>query len=172
MHKRAVRQRNLSDDNHSLANGIIIRTVSDNSIYDIIFFAREDDHFSRPNLSNTAEASENSTLQADLVTIEDFFEHFHDAIFFRMEEAVARLNSIKVGASLSLTIQKIEASGEIITSESSLRTNAQSFLSGDDFDEWFLQLVCIMGIKYEEMPERGSNWALLRVNDLELSISR
>jgi len=53
----------------------------------------------------------------------------------------------------------------------SLRTLAERVLRGDDLQEWFHELVTLMLIKFEDMPTRGSNWTLSRVNDFELHIS-
>ena len=77
-----------------------------------------------------------------------------------------------MSTSLSLTLQRPSIDGEQELTESSLRTTSHTFLRGDDIDEWFHELVTILMIKYEEMPERGSNWTLARVNDFELHISR
>jgi len=57
-------------------------------------------------------------------------------------------------------------------SESSLRTTAWSFMRGEDVYEWFTELVAVMQIKYEDMPERGSNWTLAHINDLEIHIRK
>ena len=83
-----------------------------------------------------------------------------------------RLVNIKVSTSLSLTIQRLQPDGDVELSESSLRTNAEVFHRGDDIEEWFVHLVNELLMRYEEMPERGSNWTLARVNDFELHISR
>jgi len=65
----------------------VIRSSNGNTMYDIVFTPSEQDNFSRPQIESMDEES----LQADLLTIEDFFAHFQGGIISRIEEASSRL---------------------------------------------------------------------------------
>ena len=69
-------------------NGIVIRSTPDHTTYDTVFSPPQD--FSRPTLESAANIMDQEALQADLLTIENFFAHFQWGIISRMEEASAR----------------------------------------------------------------------------------
>lgn len=83
-----------------------------------------------------------------------------------------RLNNFKISTSLSLTLQRNGTDGDAELMESSIRTTAQSFLPGDDPEQWLASLIALILRKYEEKAERGSGWTLALVNDLEMHFSR
>lgn len=81
--------------------------------------------------------------------------------------------NIKVSTALSLSLQRISGDDDDVEmTETSIRTEAQPFLRGSDLDGWFVDLVSLIQIKYEELAERNSGWTLAGVNDFELHISR
>ena len=84
IHKRAIQEREVAADN-SPANGKVIRSVGDMTVYDIVFTPTGEGDFSRP-----AEPMTGETLLEDLSTIEAFFAHFQIGIMRRMEEASVR----------------------------------------------------------------------------------
>ena len=112
------------------------------------------------------------SLDAAFATIESFFTHFKTGIIGRIEEGLSYHGSIKINASLALSLKKQDINGEVLFTDTSLRTTTQIIFHGTDLEKWFQSLVRVMLVKYENMPQQGSNWTLGSIDDLELHISK
>lgn len=142
-------------------------------IYDVLFkFEGNNVHFFQPTMESVNQAVLDETLQRAKDTIETFFAHFYEGIIYRLEEARALYNSIKVHCSLSLQMQKFTTDERVLCDNISLRTSAKEIFIGSDLREWLNLLVAEMLIKYEENSHRSSDWSFLKVNDFELHISK
>ena len=160
-HKRAVRARGL-EDGATFLDGIVFHTTSENTAYDILF---------APTIEFVVEDS-SAQLADAFATIESFFQHFKAGIKKRIEEALAIHNSVKVNSSLSLLLRKPTIDDTVLQMDKSLRTKTDMILFATDIDDWLKQLVSILLVKYEKMPERGSNWSLDYIVDFELHVSK
>lgn len=160
-HKTAVRSRGL-DEGSIYADGVILHATMENTAYDVLF-------------ASTTEfrvADESVSLNQAFTTIELFFAHFKAGIIRRIEEGLSYHSSIKINLSLALILKKPDVSGDVMYTNSSLRTKTEIILLGTDLEKWFQSLVRVMLAKYENRPQRNSNWTLNSIEDLELHISK
>jgi len=164
-HKIAVRTRDLERGKLS-QDGIILHATSENIAYDVLFAPATD--FMVKDSSSSSSSSTDARL-----TIEAFFAHFKAGIKKRIQEALILHNAVKVNGSLSLILRKPQVDfAEYLFANKSLRTKSEMILHGSELDEWLEELVRTLLIKYETMPEKGSNWSLHQIIDFELHISK
>jgi len=163
-HKSAVRARGL-EEGALFQDGIILHTTSENIAYDVLF---------APTSEFTAAAAQESLSEsADVsATIESFFQHFEAGIKKRIREALTLHGAVKVNGSLSIILRKLDIDGNILHMNKSLRTKSEMILCGTELDDWVRELVRTLLTKYENMPEKGSNWSLSHIVDFELHISK
>ena len=161
MHKRAVRARGPEAGN-LITDGIILHATSDNTVYDVLFAPT----------TNYAVAESSTSLKDAFATIQSFFNHFKAGIKNRIQEALTLHNTVKVNGSLSLRLRKLVVDDDDMYVDKSLRTKSDMILHADDLDDWINELIRTLLVKYETMPERGSNWSLDHIIDFELHVSK
>ena len=137
-HKRALSSRG-SSSGQEFSRGLVIRNSKFNANSDILFSLSDDD------------TSGNSK------SIEAFMNYFRQGIIYRLQMSLIEFRSIKVSASLSLTVKKLSKDDNYMYSPLSLRTRSQNIYFSTDLELWCDKLIRIFEVKFEESELRGSN---------------